>query len=204
MFNFSLPSLNTTQTIIALVLIVWMIVESVWDLRDQNIPIFFSLVPLIAGAAYLWYTGQVAVAISIVLLVAATNLPPTARLISVVILALISFANIPPAYYPLLAGFLIVFAFFHLNIMGGADALAAVYALVWFPYWSMLAALMAGMLIAAIVIIAIKYRRNTAKHLIETISKNQSGTRAPTLTGFLLGVFAFTVAAYWPFLSGIH
>ena len=83
----------------------------------------------------------------------------------------------------------------------GADALAAVYALVWFPYWSMLAFLMAGMLISAIVIIAIKYRRNMAKHIVETISKNQAGTRAPTLTGFLLGTSIFTVAASLPLLN---
>ena len=203
MFDLSIPSLNITQAIIAIILIVWMAAESIWDLRDQNIPLFFSLVPLLGGVAYLCFTGQYGVGIAVALLVAATNLPASARLISVLIIAGISFANIQPAYYPLLVGFLIVFAFFHMNIMGGADALAAVYALVWFPYWSMLAFLMTGMLISAIVIIAIKYRRKMAKHMVETISKNQAGTRAPTLTGFLLGTSIFTVAASLPLLN-IH
>ncbi len=204
MFDLSLPVLNTTQAIIAIILVIWMAVEAVWDLRDQNIPLFFSLVPLILGAAYLAFEGQYMMAAGVVLLVAATNLPPTARLLSIVVLAAILLANIPQSFYPLLVGFLIVFAFFHLNIMGGADALAAVYALVWFPYWVMLAFLMGGMLISAIIIITLKYRRNTAKHMIDTISNSQAGTRAPTLTGFLLGTSAFAVAVFFPLLSNVH
>lgn len=190
--------LDLARSIAAPMLLVWLLAETVWDFKDQNIPLFFSIIPLSTGLAVLALSGEWLTALLIGLLVLATNLNPTPRMVAVAAGVIVAAANIPPAFFPLLAGFVIVFFLFHLNVMGGADALAAIYLLVWFPSSLLLGSLFAGMLLAAVGILVLRFRRRVWGQITNTVSGRASGTRMPSLVGFFLGALAFFSYLFGP------
>jgi Flp pilus assembly protein protease CpaA len=101
--------------------------------------------------------------------------------------SIIVFSNIPAQYFPLFVGFLLMYTFFQAGIMGGADSLAAIYMLLWFPSWGMLGTLLWGMLIIASVILYKKYKKQSLIKIIQTVKSGDEGTKSPTMIGFSFG-----------------
>jgi Flp pilus assembly protein protease CpaA len=142
----------TVPLIAGAALTLWLLWEAWWDYHDQNLPLWFSLVPLAAGLIYRAALGDWPAALFAALLVASTELPSALwRVPALGILAALAATNLPPVWLPLIAGCVLAELLFELGAMGGADALAIIYTMLWFPLWTALGALLAGMLVLSLV-----------------------------------------------------
>jgi hypothetical protein len=181
------PQLSTLQLIAAPLLMVWIAIETAWDFKNQNIPIGFSLIPLLGGVAVLAVNGEWLTAIVITVFVFVTNFSAKIAIPTILGGSIIVFSNIPAQYFPLFVGFLLMYTFFQAGIMGGADSLAAIYMLLWFPSWGMLGTLLWGMLIIASVILYKKYKKQSLIKIIQTVKSGDEDTKSPTMIGFSFG-----------------
>lgn len=180
------------QTLSASALLVWLGWETAWDLKDHNIPLWFSLVPLGAGLIWRAVNGDWLLAILMALLVISTNFSnPVLRIGFVGAIAMVALANLPAAWLPLLIGTLLSVVLFELGAMGGADALAVIYVLLWFPSWTALIALFAGTLLVSLIALIARYRRGAPKQFVDALRGLAAPTEAAGMGGFAAGFAAF-------------
>jgi prepilin signal peptidase PulO-like enzyme (type II secretory pathway) len=69
-----------------LLILVWLAVCAVWDLRHRELPLWITLVPYLAGAAYAALRGQWPAALLAVLLIPVSDLPKVLRLAGSILL----------------------------------------------------------------------------------------------------------------------
>ena len=138
------------ESIALVALFLWLTFETIWDLRakDHKIPVWFSLVMLLPGLAWLGYFVSPWAALLMAVSIASTEIYPH----SLVLGFLGLFATPPviifisPALMPLVIGWGLLVTLWMLRILGGADALAALSLLLFFSTWPMAAAILAGIL----------------------------------------------------------
>lgn len=184
----------TTQMIAAICLMAWLIWETLWDFRDQNLPVWFSLVPLIGGLIYRVALGDWPAALFVALVVASTNLSnPAWRLPALGVLGAVALVDLPAAWLPLIAGVALSDLLFELGVMGGADALAVIYVLTWFPSWQALAAMLAGTLIVATALLVARHGWRAPLQFVNALRGKSAPTEAPGIAGFALGLAGFIV-----------
>jgi hypothetical protein len=177
----------------------WLSFEAVWDLRakDHKLPVWFSLVMLIPGLIWLAYFVSPWAAILMAVSIASTEISPR----SIVAGSLGMFATLPvlgflhPMLMPLLIGWGIVMMLWSLRVIGGADALAAVSLLLFFPSWTMGVSILAGMVCWSLALLWWKYHKDVGFRLWAVITKSNASTRMRQA-----GTGAYALAVFLYFL----
>ena len=181
-----------THSITTGLLFVWLIAETVWDFKNPEIPRWFSIAPLSLGliAFALDRSGWGALLVTASILATNITQPWPRRLLVVVPAILVGIWG----YMPLTAGWLLLYLAWELNILGGADALAGLYLLVWFPVLPMLATLIAGLFLWNLGILLLRHGRETGLRLWTTITNRTDATRAPGMGAFLIALALFVLS----------
>ena len=186
------------NTIALVCLTVWLTFETVWDLRDREIPAWFSLVMLVPGLIWLglqvspWAAGLMAISIL------TTELMPHSRTFGLlgIVVPLVVLIVFSPALWPLVVGWGIVIVLWVAGLLGGADGLAAVSLLIVFPSWGMAAAILAGLLVWNLALLVWKYRQDVGLRLWTVWKTRAPGNRDAA------GIGAYALASlfygiYW-------
>ena len=178
-----------THSITTGLLFVWLIAETIWDIKSQEIPRWFSIIPLSLGLIAFAFdrSGWVALLMTVSILVTNITQPWQRRLLLVVPAILVGIWG----YMPLAAGWLLLYLAWEAGVLGGADALAGLYLLVWFPVLPMLAMLIVGLLFWNLGILILRHGRETGPRLWTTITNRTDATRAPGMGAFLIALVLF-------------
>jgi len=172
-------------------LLIWMTFEAGWNLFQRRLPVWFSLVPLGAGLVFLATTGQAWLAAIIALAVMATEIEArplrmVGALLSVMFIILTS-----PSYLPLAVGWIFLSALWEFRVLYGADALAGLILLIFFSSWLMLACIGIGLGLWAVIVLAIRYKRDFSLRLWSVLSNRAEGTAYPGIGGFVLALIVY-------------
>ena len=188
--------------IIALItLFLWLTFGTIWDLRakDHKLPLWFSLVLLLPGLAWLGYYISPWAALLMAISIASTEIYPQ----SLVLGFLGLFAPPPviifisPELMPLVIGWGILVTLWMLRILGGVDALAALSLLLFFPTWPMAAAILAGILCWSIALLWVRYRKDTGLRLWTVLTSGAAGTQQAGLGAYALAVLFYGAVRFW-------
>ena len=174
---------------LAVPLLAWMIFEAVWDWRDQDLPVLLSFVPLVILLIYRGIETPL-VAILMAISVFSTELPHTTQYFFVVASAFTVFV-FDPLYLPLVAGWLILYVFWLLDWVGGADALAVANLLLAFPDWAMLISIGVGILVWGVALLAMRYGRNSILRLWVVFTTKVSCERRPGMGAYAVAMCIF-------------
>ncbi len=176
-------------------LLIWMTFEAGWNLFQRRLPVWFSLIPLGAGLVYLAATGQAWLAVVIALAVMATEIETRPLRIVGALLAVMLITLLSPEHLPLAVGWIVFVALWEVRVLFGADALAGLVLLIFFPSWLMLACVGMGLGLWALIVLAARYRRDFGLRLWTVLVNRAKGTSYPAIGGFVLAlvVFAFLV-----------
>jgi len=184
--------------IVALItLFLWLTFETIWDLRakDHKIPVWFSLVMLLPGLAWLGYFVSPWAALLMAVSIASTEIYPYS--LASGFLGLFApppvIIFISPELMPLVIGWGILVTLWMLRILGGADALAALSLLLFFPTWPMAAAILAGILCWSLALLWVRYRKDTGLRLWTVLTSGAAGTEQAGLGAYTLAVLFYGV-----------
>jgi len=174
-------------------LLIWMTFEAGWNLFQRRLPVWFSLIPLGAGLVYLAATGQAWLAVVIALAVMATEIETRPLRIVGALLAVMLITLLSPEHLPLAVGWIVFVAIWEVRVLFGADALAGLVLLLFFPSWLMLACIGIGLGLWALIVLAARYRRDFGLRLWTVLANRAKGTSYPAIGGFVLAlvVYAF-------------
>ena len=172
-------------------LLIWMTFEAGWNLFQRRLPVWFSLIPLGAGCAYLVAAGQVWLATLIALAVMITEIESrflriTGALLSVVLMLLTA-----PDAIPLATSWLVLTALWEARILYGADALAGLVLMIFFPSWLMLVCIGMGLGAWALIVLALRYKQGFGLRLWTVLANRAKGTTYPAIGGFVLALVAY-------------
>jgi len=189
------------ESIALVALFLWLTFETIWDLRakDHKIPIWFSLVMLLPGLVWLGYFVSPWAALLMTISIASTEIYP----FSLVLGFLGLFASPPvvmfisPSLTPLVIGWGVLVTLWMLRILGGADALAALSLLLFFPTWPMATAILAGILCWSIALLWVRYRKDTGLRLWTVLTSGAAGTQQAGLGAYALAVLFYWVYCLW-------
>ena len=119
-----LPSTLSTQVIVWALLLAWLAICVVFDLRSRQVPAYLTVMPLILAAIWQLFQGGWQLVVLVVLLILISDLPHTKWRIPVACAATIlglSIAGTPGVVYGMLVVFA-VWALWEIGATGGADA----------------------------------------------------------------------------------
>lgn len=183
--------MTAVQEIVIPVLFVWLLVETIWDLKDRDIPRWFSIIPLAIGLIHLAWVGYWPAAVLMVLSILGTHINYQGRY--VVVAAPIVFIAFLPEMLPLAIGWSLLYLAWELRWFGGADALAGAYLLIWFPEWEMLVGIVVGILVWNVGVALIRYGKNAGIRIWVTTRLRGPETRVPGMGAFLLAMSVSTL-----------
>jgi len=165
--------------------------EAGWNLFRRRLPLWFSLIPLGAGLVYLavgdhaWLAAIIALAV-MTTEIEARPLRMVGTLLSVMLIILSS-----PGHLPLAVGWVLLSALWEVRVLYGADALAGLVLLIFFPSWLMLACIGIGLGLWAAMMLAMRYRRDFGLRLWTVLANRAGGTAYPAIGGFVLALIVF-------------
>jgi len=133
-------------------LLIWMTFEAGWNLFQRRLPVWFSLFPLGAGLIYLVTTGKAWLAAIIALAVMATEIETRPLRLVGALLAVMLIVLTSPNYPPLAMGWGVFVALWEVRVLHGADALAGLVLLIFFPSWLMLTCIGIGLGLWALIV----------------------------------------------------
>jgi len=183
-------------------LLVWLGLETLWDLKKSVIiPLWLVLPPVLAGLAYQAVFGKwyIAAAMGAALLLHLSG----KFLIRGAGTGLLLAASVLAGNWALAAGLILFWVLWEVNIVGGADALAAYAVLLIVPRWEMFGFLLLGILLWAVVTMVVVYRGllvDRWKQMAYRLMLRQLPTEAelttegrPTIGGIWIGVVLFAL-----------
>lgn len=179
------------MTLIYPLLLIWMTFEAGWNLFQRRLPLWFSLIPLGAGLIYLSATGQVWFVAIIALAVMATEIEAYPLRLVGALLAVMLITLLSPEYLPLAVGWMVLVALWEVRVLYGADALAGLVLLIFFPSWLMLACTGMGLGLWALIVLAARYRRDFGLRLWTVLANRAEGTSYPAIGGFVLALVVY-------------
>jgi hypothetical protein len=183
-------------------ILIWIALETLWDLKKSVLlPLWLVLPPVLVGVAYQAAFGKwyIAAAMGAALLLHLSDKLPIRGAGTVLLLA----ASLLAENWALAAGLVLYWVLWEMNIMGGADALAAYAALMIVPRWEMFGFLLLGIFLWAVAIMVVVYRgqlverwkrmayRLMLRNLPTEGELNTEGR--PTIGGIWIGVLLFAV-----------
>jgi hypothetical protein len=187
-------------------LLLWLAVETWWDLRKSLVlPVWLVLPPVAAGVIFqlAFGTWYLAAAMAAALLLHLSDRLPVRALGTVLLIA----ASAAAGNWALAAGLGFYWLMWEVNIIGGADGLGAYAALMIAPGWEMFLALLAGIFLWGVGTMIVVYRgrifervRNMVYRVaLRNLPDEKELTREgkPTLGGIWIGTLLF---AAWKFL----
>jgi Flp pilus assembly protein protease CpaA len=134
--------------LIGMPLLIWQAVAALWDWRDRSIPVWFSLIPLVAGILFFGILHSPLAAGLLLVSILGTNLSSrTGLTLTILPTAYLLVSSFPSDLTALYAGWLLFWVLWLGGVLGGADALAGTVLMIWFPKPEMLIAILAGLLI---------------------------------------------------------
>jgi hypothetical protein len=138
-------------------LVIWFALETLWDLlKSLILPLWLVLPPVVAGVLYQAVFGKWFIAAA---MAAALLLHLSGRLwIRGAGTVLLIAASIAAENWALAAGLGLYWLLWEVNIVGGADALAAYAALMIAPGWEMFGCLLAGIFLWGVGTMIVVYR----------------------------------------------
>jgi hypothetical protein len=175
-------------------LFAWLIFETIWDLRDRNIPIWFSLAMLVPGFIMLVVGVSVWPAILMVVSVVCTEAYRRAKPIALVgivappglILALF------PALQPLTICWLVIVTLWLAGVIGGADALAGLFLVLFFPATlAMPIAILCGIFCWNTVHLLLKYRQDAGLRVWTVLRARAKGDTVAGIGSYALAVLFY-------------
>ncbi|MBC8504328.1 MAG: hypothetical protein H8D34_05695 [Chloroflexi bacterium] len=172
-------------------LLIWMTFEAGWNLFQRRLPLWFSLIPLGAGLVYLVVNNQAWLAAIIALAVMATEIEARPSRLVAVLLSVMLIILTSPDHLPLAVGWTLLFALWEFRVLYGADALAGLVLLIFFPYWLMLACIGIGLGSWAVIVLAMRYKRDFSLRLWTVLSNRAEGTAYPGIGGFVLALVVY-------------
>ena len=172
-------------------LLIWMTFEAGWNLFQRRLPLWFSLIPLGAGLVYLAVSDQAWLAVIIALAVMATEIEArplrmVGALLSVTLIILLS-----PDHLPLAVGWVLLSALWEVRVLYGADALAGLVLLIFFPSWFMLTCMGIGLGLWAVIVLAMRYKKDFGLRLWTVLANRANGTDYPGIGGFVLALIVY-------------
>ena len=181
-------------------LFAWLVFETIWDLRDRNIPIWFSLVMLVSGVVLLAVGVSVWPVILMVVSIACTEAYRRAKLI-----ALIGIFAPPglmialfPTLQPLAICWFVMVSLWLTGVIGGADALAGLSLALFFPStWIMPIAILCGIFCWNTAFLLLKYRRDAGLRIWTVLSAKSKGENIAGIGAYALAVLFYGVYCLW-------
>lgn len=119
-----LPSPSSTQVIVWALLVAWLAVCVIFDLRSRQVPAFLTVLPLLLAAIWRLFQGGWQLVALVALLVLLSDLPQAKWRIPIACAATIlslSIAGLPAIVHAMLVVFA-VWALWEIGVTGGADA----------------------------------------------------------------------------------
>jgi hypothetical protein len=190
----------TFAIIIALAsLFAWLVFETIWDLRDRNIPIWFSLAMLVPGVIMLAVGVSVWAAILMGISVACTEAYRREKLIALIGIVLPPglILVLFPALQPLAICWLVIVTLWMAGKIGGADALAGLSLSLFFPStWIISIAILCGIFCWNSALLLLKYRLDAGLRVWMVLRARAGGD---TVAG--IGAYALAVLYYGAYVS---
>jgi len=182
-----------TNIIILACLFVWLVFETIWDLCDRNIPVWFSLVMLIPGIILLSITISLWVAILMVVSIVSTELYHRSRITGLIgiFVPILLLTILFPVALPLVAGWGILVTLWLIKILGGADALAGLSLLIFFPDWFMEAAILSGLLAWGVAMLIHRYGTQIGIRLWTVFQARSQGEKVPGICAYALAALFY-------------
>ena len=173
-------------TIVLLILWGWLFLETLWDFKNRDIPRWFSLIPLIIGLIHLVWIDRWLVAILMGISILGTHLAHPRRYL--VVAAPLVFLAFQPGMLPLALGWSLLYLAWELGWIGGADALAGAYLLIWCPAWEMLIGIVFGIFVWHVGLALARYGPQAGLQIWVTVQQQIRGTRLPGMGAFLIAL----------------
>lgn len=174
-----------------ILLLIWLAFEAGWNLFQRRLPVWFSLIPLGAGCVSLVAVDQIWLAVIIPLAVMATEIEARSLRITGALLAVVLMLLVSPAAIPLAASWLIFTALWEVRVLYGADALAGLALMIFFPSWWMLACIGIGLGLWALMVLALRYQQGFGLRLWTVLANRAKGTTYPSIGGFVLALVGY-------------
>jgi len=176
----------------------WLVFETVWDLRSHNVPVWFSLVMLIPGIVLLAIASPFVVILAAVSLLS-TEISRRYWLVGMagMYISLLAIPIIDISCLPLALGWAVLMALWLANVIGGADALAGMSLLLFFPSWTMLACIGLGILAWFGLLLILHFGRSAGLRLWAVATTGASGTRVAGVGAYALAALVYAVFSFW-------
>jgi len=168
----------------------WLVFETVWDLRSHSLPVWFSLVMLLPALA-LTFVLSPTVALLVLFSAAATEIRGRQWRRAAVLLVAALIPIVDGRYLPLSVGWLLLAFAWEAGWLGGADSLAGLSLLTFYPEWKMLLAIAIGVLAWGLLVLLLRYGRQTGLRLWTVVSARAKGTAAAGMPAFVLAMAVF-------------
>lgn len=180
--------MTPVQEIAIPTLFAWLLAETIWDLKERDIPRWFSVIPLTAGLIHLAWTGNWLAALLMAFSILGTHITHPGRYVMVA--TPIIFLAFLPDMLPLAIGWSLLYLAWELRWFGSADALAGAYLLIWFPAWEMLVGIVFGILVWNGAVALIRYGKDAGLQIWTTTKAHALGTSVPGMGAFLIALSA--------------
>lgn len=181
---------NDVMTYLPWLLLTWLTLEAIWDLRNQDIPLWFSLVMLLPALALTFFlspwTGLLVLSSA-----AATEIRSRWWRMAAVFLMAALVPIVDGRYLPLAVGWLLLALAWEAGWLGGADSLAGLSMLILYPEWTMLLAMAIEVLVWGLLVLLIRYGRQAGLRLWTVVSVRARGTVAAGIPAFVLAMIAY-------------
>ena len=175
-------------------LFAWLVFETIWDLRDRSIPIWFSLAMLVPGIIMLAIKVSAWPTILIMVSVACTEAYRRGKLIALVGIVVPS-GLIPalfPPLQPLAIFWLVIVSLWMAGAIGGADALAGLSLSLFFPStWIMPIAILCGIFCWNTALLLLKYRQNAGLRVWTVLRARAGGDAVAGIGAYALAVLFY-------------
>ncbi len=171
----------------------WLAFETIWDLRDQTIPVCFSLAMLIPGGIVLAILVSPWAILLIAVSVASTEIYHRSRAMGMIgiFAPLVPLGYFVPFTLPLAVGWGILVSMWMQGVIGGADSLAGLALLLNFPSWLMIIFMLAGAIVWSLMMLIWQHGKGVQLWLWTVL---QTRAKSEELPG--IGMYALAILFY--------
>ena len=187
-------SFLATAAYLPWLLFAWLGIEAIWDLHSHDVPIWFSLAMLVPGIVLLGFNSFLA-SVLLAISLAATELAQHVRSLGIagMFLPLVVIPLAAPACLPLEVGWGVLMALWLANVIGGADALAGLSLLLFFPSWMMLACIALGILAWFGLLLVVRYGKTAGLRLWTLLAARAGGARVTGIGAYALAALIYGI-----------
>jgi len=176
-------------------LLAWITIEAIWNLFRRRLPLWFSIIPLVIGLICQVVEGYAWLAILIALSAFVTEVESRPLRVLGMAISILAMMLLAPGFSPLIIGWGMMMVLWEMRIIFGADALAGLSILIFFPSWSMVFALGVGLGMWAVTVLIAIFRSKAGLRLWSILVARAPGTAYPGIGGFVFGLAIYGLMA---------